>query len=560
MPSRPIWRGQIRLALVSIPVELFPATRSGAQIQFHQVHEPTGKRIKYEKVVPGLGPVDKDEIVKGYEVSKGHYVLLDPEEIDSVKLESRKTLDLVQFVDEDEIDATYFDKPYYLVPADDLAEEAYVVLRDALKAAKKVGVGQLAMRGQEYVVALKPCGRGLLLETLRYADEVHKSSGFFRDIGDHKPDADLLDMASMLIERKAGEFDPKEFHNRYVDALHRLIEEKQKKQGASRLHWDFRLELDGVLKSWAVPKGPSLDPGEKRLAMRTEDHPLDYGDFEGTIPAGEYGGGTVMLWDHGRWIPDPRKDPSKTIEEGHLHFTLEGERMKGEWVLFRLSPRPGEKGQPWMLKKVTDEYADPDHGDALVEEGVTSVTTGRTMAEIAAGEDVWRSNRGGQKGGRAKKKASKAPPAFEEPQLATLVDEVPPGTSWIHEYKYDGYRLELAVGDGVATAWTRNGEDWSDKFKALVKAAAKLPAGSLLDGEAVALDDDGKPSFQLLQSTLKDQKGANLVFYAFDLLIDRGEDIRKLPNIERKERLAALLKGVPPPILYGDHIVGRGEA
>jgi DNA end-binding protein Ku len=231
MAARPIWRGQIRLALVSIPIELFPATRSGASIQFHQVHEPTGKRIKYEKVVPGLGPVDRDEIVKGYEVSKGHYVLLDPEEIESVKLESRKTLDLVEFVDEDGIDAMYFDKPYYVVPADDLAEEAYVVLRDALKAAKKVGVGQLAMRGQEYVVALKPCGRGLLLETLRYADEVHKSSGFFRDIGDHKPDADLLDMASMLIERKAGEFDPKEFHNRYVDALHRLIEEKQKKKG-----------------------------------------------------------------------------------------------------------------------------------------------------------------------------------------------------------------------------------------------------------------------------------------------------------------------------------------
>jgi DNA end-binding protein Ku len=232
MAARAIWRGQIRLALVSIPIELFPATRSGAQIQFHQVHEPSGKRIKYEKVVPGIGPVDKDEIVKGYEVSKGHYVLLDPEEIESVKLESRKTLELVQFVDEDDIESTFFEKPYYVVPADDLAEEAYVVLRDALKAAKKVGVGQLAMRGQEYVVALKPSGRGLLLETLRYADEVHKSSGFFRDIGDTKPDPDLLDMASMLIERKAGEFNPAEFHNRYVDALHRLIEEKQKKKGA----------------------------------------------------------------------------------------------------------------------------------------------------------------------------------------------------------------------------------------------------------------------------------------------------------------------------------------
>src|SRR4051812_3388200 len=231
MPARPIWRGQIRLALVSIPIELFPATRSGASIQFHQVHEPSGKRIKYEKVVPGIGPVDKDEIVKGYEVSKGHYVLLDPEEIESVKLESRKTLDLVEFVDEDGIDAMYYDKPYFVVPADDLAEEAYVVLRDALKAAKKIGVGQLAMRGQEYVVALKPCGRGMLLETLRYADEVNKAQSYFREIGDHEPDADLLDMAAMLIERKAGKFDPSEFHNRYVDALHKLIAEKQRKKG-----------------------------------------------------------------------------------------------------------------------------------------------------------------------------------------------------------------------------------------------------------------------------------------------------------------------------------------
>src|SRR4051794_38922982 len=332
------------------------------------------------------------------------------------------------------------------------------------------------------------------------------------------------------------------------------------KHDASRLHYDFRLEMDGVLKSWAVPKGPSLDPDEKRLAMRTEDHPLDYGDFEGTIPSGEYGGGTVMLWDQGHWIPQPGKDPRKTIEEGHLHFTLDGERMKGDWVMFRLKPKPGEKAEPWMLKKVTDEYADADDGDALVENCVTSVITDRTMAEIASGEDVWRSNRGGQKGGRAKKAAIKAPPGFEPPQLATLVDEVPTGNSWIHEYKYDGYRLELAAGDGVATAWTRNGKDWSDKFKALVKAAAKLPAGCLIDGEAVAIGEDGKPSFQLLQSTLKESKGANLVFYAFDLLIDRGEDIRKLPNIERKARLASLLEGVSPPILYGDHVVGRGEA
>jgi len=332
------------------------------------------------------------------------------------------------------------------------------------------------------------------------------------------------------------------------------------KHDASHLHYDFRLEMDGVLKSWAVPKGPSLDPGTNRLAMRTEDHPLDYGDFEGTIPAGEYGGGTVMLWDKGRWIPEPGKDPRKTIEEGHLHFTLEGERMKGEWVMFRLKPRRGETRETWMLKKVRDEYARPEDGEALVDDCVTSVTTGRSMAEIASGEDEWRSNRGGKKGGRGKKKAAIAPPPFEPPQLATLVDTVPTGSDWLFEYKYDGYRLLLATGSGAATAWTRNGKDWSDKFRALVKAAAELPPGCLIDGEAVALNKSGKPDFQLLQQTLKESKGKNLVFYAFDLLVDRGEDIRKLSNLERKERLAALLEGVGPPILYGDHVIGKGEA
>ncbi len=232
------------------------------------------------------------------------------------------------------------------------------------------------------------------------------------------------------------------------------------KHDATRLHWDFRLELDGVLKSWAVPKGPSLDPAVNRLAMRTEDHPLDYGSFEGIIPAGEYGGGTVMLWDRGRWIPHPDKDPRKTMEEGHLHFTLEGERMKGEWVMFRMKGKPGEKGEAWMLKKVTDEAAAPDEGDALVEQCLTSVESGRSMAAIAGGEDVWESNRGGKKGGRTKRKVV-APPAFMEPQLATLADHPPGGSGWIHEYKYDGYRLLLSTGEGAAVAWTRNGKDWS---------------------------------------------------------------------------------------------------
>ncbi len=231
MPARPSWRGIIKLALVSIPVEIFPATKAGKSIAFHQVHEPSGQRVRYEKVVPGIGPVDRDDILKGYEVDKGEYVLLDPEEIEKVKLESRKTLELTQFVDLHDIDPIYYDKPYFVVPADDLAEEAFVVLREALRKTRKVGIGQLAMRGQEYVISLKPCGKGMVLETLRYADEVHKASSYWREIGDAKPDPDLLDMAETLIEKKVGEFDATDFHNRYIEALRGLIDEKMKKKG-----------------------------------------------------------------------------------------------------------------------------------------------------------------------------------------------------------------------------------------------------------------------------------------------------------------------------------------
>ena len=232
MAARAYWKGQIRLALVSIPVEIFSATKSGATIAFNQIHEPTGKRIKYEKVVPGVGPVDPDEIVKGFQVEKGNYVLLQDEEIEAVKLESKKTLELTQFVDHDEIDVLYFEKPYYVVPADDLAEEAFIVLREALKRTKKVALGQLAMRGREYVVSLKPCGRGILLETLRYADEVAKANSYFREIGNAEPDEELLDLAETLIEKKTKPFEPEVFHDRYVDALKDLIEKKRKLKGA----------------------------------------------------------------------------------------------------------------------------------------------------------------------------------------------------------------------------------------------------------------------------------------------------------------------------------------
>lgn len=228
MAARPYWKGQIRLALVSIPVEVYSATRSGATVAFNQIHKPSGKRIHYEKVVEGIGPVDVEDIVKGFQYAKDEYVLLDEKEIEGLKLESKKTLELTQFVPLEDIDMIYFEKPYYVVPADELAEEAFIVLREALRQSRKVGLGQLAMRGREYVVSIKACGKGLVMETLRYADEVVKAASYFRDIGSDKPDADLLDLATTLIEKKSGKFDAGEFHDRYVDALKDLIERKKK--------------------------------------------------------------------------------------------------------------------------------------------------------------------------------------------------------------------------------------------------------------------------------------------------------------------------------------------
>jgi DNA end-binding protein Ku len=231
MATRAYWQGQIKLALVSIPVEIYPATKSGAAVSFRQIHEPTGKPIQYEKVVSGVGPVDRDEILKGFELSKGNYVLLEQEEIEAVRIESRKTLDLVQFVEADAIDVLYYEKPYFVVPADDLAEEAYGVLRDALRQTKKVGLGQLSVRGREQLVSLKPCGKGLVLEVLRYADEVNKAQSYFKGLPADTADEDMLDLAVSIIDKKTAPFKPDEFHDRYVDALHRLIEKKKKAKG-----------------------------------------------------------------------------------------------------------------------------------------------------------------------------------------------------------------------------------------------------------------------------------------------------------------------------------------
>ena len=232
MAARAYWKGQVRLALVSISVELYTATRTGASLAFNQIHEPTGQRIKYEKVVPGVGPVDRDDIIKGFEIEKGSYILLDDEEIEAVKLESKKTLELVQFVDAHEIDVLYYEKPYFMVPADKLAEDAFIVIREALRSTGKVGLGQLAVRGKEQLVSLKPCGQGMILEVLRYADEVRRAQGYFDEIPDTEPEAELLELAEALIEKKSAPFEPAHFHDRYQDALRQLIDEKAKAKGA----------------------------------------------------------------------------------------------------------------------------------------------------------------------------------------------------------------------------------------------------------------------------------------------------------------------------------------
>ena len=236
MAARPYWSGQLKLALVTIPVQVFSATKSGGRISFHQVHEPSRKRVRYEKVVPGIGPVDTDEIVKGYEVDKDQYVLLSEEELDEVKVDAKRSVELVQFVDQSEIDAIYFDRPFFVAPEDEeSAGEAYVVLREALKRTGKVGLGQMAVRGRSYIVALKPCREGLLMETLRYADELRKADSFFSDVPQIDPDEDLISLAEELIGRRTKTFDPKAFTDAYEEAVRELIQAKIEDRAPERI-------------------------------------------------------------------------------------------------------------------------------------------------------------------------------------------------------------------------------------------------------------------------------------------------------------------------------------
>ncbi|PHP67202.1 Ku protein [Zhengella mangrovi] len=235
MVSRAIWKGHLRLSLVSIPVEVHSARKSGGRVSFRQIHEDTGKPVYYQKVVSGVGPVKQEDIVKGYEYEKDHYILLDPDEVDAIRLETKKTMDIVQFVGACEIPPLYYDKPYYLVPADELAEDAYRVLRDALRQTERVGLSQITMRGREHLVAIRPCGDGLLMETLHYADEIRNADPLFSSIEDEKSDEDLLDVAVALIDRKTAPFDAGAFHDNYAEALRDLVESKRKSRKRKRV-------------------------------------------------------------------------------------------------------------------------------------------------------------------------------------------------------------------------------------------------------------------------------------------------------------------------------------
>lgn len=358
------------------------------------------------------------------------------------------------------------------------------------------------------------------------------------------------------------------------------------KHDATRLHYDLRLELDGVFKSWAVTKGPSLDPGDKRLAVEVEDHPLDYGDFEGTIPKGQYGGGTVMLWDRGYWEPEGNKSPEEALKKGDFKFVLHGKRLHGSFVLVRMRhDRDGGKRTNWLLIKHHDDHSVEENGAAILDDNMTSVASGRTMDQIAAGKGrkpkpfmmasgdveadaVWDSKHGLAADER-KKKARKDVatsmaadlPDFIAPQLCETLDRPPAGENWLHEIKFDGYRIQMRVADGTVTLKTRKGLDWTAKYPEIAEAATSLP-DCIIDGEICALDDHGAPDFAALQAALSEKNTGNLVYFAFDLLFDGGEDLREKPLTERKSQLQDLLADATddPHLRFVEHFETGGDA
>jgi len=322
------------------------------------------------------------------------------------------------------------------------------------------------------------------------------------------------------------------------------------KHAATRLHYDFRLEHNGVLMSWAVPQGPSLDPSVKRLAMRTENHPIEYGSFEGVIPKGEYGAGSVIIWDTGKvkWLLDPDEGMAK----GELKFVLAGERLMGEFHMVKIKPREGERGNPWLLFKSKDAFAGPEDP---VARSVTSVVSGRTIEDVrSGGARVW------SKGGERAPKAAKPPKwAFVEPALATRVEKAPPSDAWIHEIKYDGYRIQAAVSGDSVRLYTRTGLDWTGKFQSVADALAALKLKDvLIDGEVAVAQASGKTDFSALQKSLESGVAKGVSYFVFDLLAEGAKDLRKTPLIERKQKLDRLLAKAKAPVLVSPYFEGGG--
>lgn len=333
------------------------------------------------------------------------------------------------------------------------------------------------------------------------------------------------------------------------------------KHAASHLHYDFRLELDGVLKSWAIPKGPSLDPNVKRLAVHVEDHPLEYGNFEGNIPKGQYGGGAVMLWDKGEWLIE-KEDPNKAYEKGSLTFSLKGKKLKGLWKLVRIKSSPDN----WLLIKIEDKYARSSTNYDIIQKKSKSVVSGKSIEQLAKANISQQKK--SKEPGKAKVKTKIKPkgkrqriPSLIKPQLATLVEQPPQGDEWLHEIKFDGYRLIAFIENKNVRLMTRNNQNWTSKFPSIVKELTKLALpNAIFDGEIVILDKDQRSDFQLLQNAIKDNKNKKFIYYIFDLIYYDGYDLSSEPLIERKKILHTIITSDTAVLRYSDHVFGSGAA
>eukprot|EP00913_Durusdinium_trenchii_P005670 g5288.t1 len=562
--------------------------------------------------------VHPEHILRGYDVEDGEYVIVRDDELESLEPEKSRDIDLRRFVDLDEISPAYFDRPYFLTPAGD-STKAYRLLADVMEKTGRGGIATFVMRGKEYLVAIL-AERGLLrAQTLRFSEELRTPE----DIALPEPIKTEKTMVSRMRKAiqslHAKSIDPDELQDEYSKQLREPIERKLaagdkpveteerrsdddldeeppeeynrkrdfrktpepagrpdehssdglrfvvQKHAARRLHYDFRIELGGALKSWAVPKGPSLDPAVKSLAVHVEDHPLEYAGFEGIIPEGEYGGGTVMIWDHGTWKPDG--DAAKGYRKGRLKFQLAGEKLTGRWSLVRMA---GDDGKNWLLIKSRDDDARETGAFDVRDARPDSVVTGRSLEEIADdGDRVWSSDQhavdvavepASLPGARRAE-----PPESFTPQLAQLVSTVPRGDDWLHELKLDGYRLIAHVDDDRVRLLTRRGNDWTDRFPTIAGLLQRIPfEAAVLDGEVVALNSDGTTDFQSLQNSLKRGNEESLVYYLFDIPFCEGFDLTDVPLIDRKNLLRELLSktdtGNRRTLRYSDHIRGQGDA